>query len=105
VSRPFAILASVACLAFSGCLAPPLAGPIRQDLLANLSVGDSRPKIEAFLKLRGYSIVYDKDLRRYESGVPMESAARNEHGVSIEIYLDASEHLSRDDVQDWYTGL
>lgn len=57
------------------------------------------------IKARGYSILYDKDLMRYEAYVPMKSAEQNEHGVQILIYIDASEHLSRLEVHDWYTGL
>lgn len=101
----FTLLVVIVFSAVSGCREEPLAPKIRQDLLTSLSVGDSRSKIESVLKARGYSILYDKDLKRYESGVPMKSAERNEHGVSIEIYVDTSEHLSRIEVHDWYTGL
>ena len=101
----FTLLVVIVFSAVSGCREEPLAPKIRQDLLTSLSVGDSRSKIESVLKARGYSILYDKDLKRYESGVPMKSAERNEHGVSIEIYVDTSEHMSRIEVHDWYTGL
>ena len=71
-------------------------------MLANLSVGDSRSKIEGVLKSRGYSIEFDKPLRRYESFVPMRSEKLNRHGVEIDVYLDGSDRLSRIEVQDWY---
>jgi hypothetical protein len=101
----FTLLAVVAFSIVSGCLEAPLAPKIRQDLLASLSVGDPRSKIEGVLKAEGYSFVYNREGKRYESYAGTKSAEQNKHGVQILIYLDASEHLSRLEVQDWYTGL
>ena len=35
----------------------------------------------------------------------MKSTEENRHGVYIEIWLDASERISRIEINDWYTGL
>ena len=106
VMKAVAFLASIFILSvLCSCLGPPLAPKIRQDLQASLKVGDPRTRIEYVLKAHGYEFNYDKDLKRYESGVSMKSAEKNRHGVYIEIYVDDNWCLTKIDVNDWYTGL
>jgi hypothetical protein len=100
------LLMIAAALLLVGCSDDDLLrASVEKEMHASLSVGDTRDKIERTLNEKKMPFSFNQFEHRYETGVDPKEKRRVKRVITVDIYVDGSDRLTRFEVRNTYTYL
>ncbi len=91
---------NLSCGTGGGCLDKD---SIEKMLLKKIRVGDTRVKIESVLNSEGIGFSYDRFRDRYQATIRNEECDKQYKAISVYLYLDKTEKLSKLEVLETFT--